>query len=248
MLLKNQLALVTGSARGTGAAIAMGLAREGARVIVTDIDHSAAAQVCLRIEAIGGWAQALALDVTNAGQCHETARYATRWGNLSILVNNAGVRPRHPFASDERDHHWQHAMDVNVNGVRNVTLAFIPALRNTRGSVINITSITASHASPMSVAYSTSKAAAQMLTKALALELADSGIRVNAVAPGIIETDMTAVSRQHPERRQQMLSRIPMDRFGQPEELIGPVVFLASSMASYVTGAVIAVDGGYLAV
>lgn len=248
MLLKNRLALVTGAARGAGAAIATGLARAGAIVIVTDIELDAAERVASQIASEGLQAHALSLDVTEPAQCARVAARTAQWGELSILVNNAGVRPRHPFDGVDRDAHWRHAMDVNVDGVRNVTLAFVPALARARGCVINITSIAAHQASPMSVAYSTSKAAAQMLTKALALELAVEGIRVNAVAPGVMETDMTASSRQNPQRRQRLLDRIPMGRFGQPEELVGPVVFLASDMAGYVTGAVLPADGGYLAV
>ncbi|RZL62632.1 MAG: glucose 1-dehydrogenase [Variovorax sp.] len=248
MLLQRQLALVTGAARGAGAAIAAGLAAEGATVIVTDIDGEGAEQTACSITDSGGTAHALALDVTDPAQCEAVALRVCSFGTLSVLVNNAGVRPRHAFDSTDRDAQWRHAMEVNVDGLRNMTLACVPALEVARGSIINVTSITAFHASPMSVAYSTSKAAAQMLTKALALELAPRGIRVNAVAPGVMETEMTAGSRSNPARSQQLLARIPMARYGHPSELVGPVVFLASSMSSYVTGAVLAVDGGYLAV
>lgn len=248
MQLQGQLALITGAARGTGAAIAHGLAAEGAVVVVTDLDGAGAERTAAEITHGGGMAHAFGLDVADPVQCAGVVRRVAGLGVLSILVNNAGVRPRHAFDSADRDRQWRHAMDVNLDGVRHMTLACVDALKTRRGSVINVTSITASQASPMSVAYSTSKAAAQMLTKALALELAPHGIRVNAVAPGVIETDMTAGSRQNPERNRQLLSRIPMGRYGVPTELVGPVVFLASSGASYVTGAVLPVDGGYLAV
>lgn len=248
MLLAHQLALVTGAARGNGAAMAHGLAAAGAEVIVTDLDGEGARAVADAIRAAGGRAHGLALDVSDARQCAEVAERATAFGVLSILVNNAGVRPRHAFDSADRDAQWRHAMDVNVDGIRNLSLACAPALARTRGSIVNITSITASQASPGSIAYSTSKAAAQMLTKVLALELAPHGVRVNAIAPGVIETEMTARARVDPERSQRLLARIPMGRFGQPDELIGPVVFLASPMSSYMTGAVLPVDGGYLAV
>ena len=247
MLLNDRLALVTGAARGIGAAIARGLAAEGAAVIVTDLDGGEAQRVAADIEAAGGTAHACALDVTDPAQCARAARWAASIGALSVLVNNAGVRPRHAFDSDDRDAQWRRAMAVNVDGVRHMTLACVDALARTRGSVINVTSITAFHASPMSVAYSTSKAAAQMLTKVLALELAPRHIRVNAVAPGVIETDMTTTTRDDPERSQRLLSRIPMARYGAADELAGPVVFLASPLSSYMTGAVLNVDGGYLA-
>lgn len=248
MQLQQQFALVTGAAKGAGAAIACGLAAEGATVVVTDIDGDGAEGIAREIGERGGVAHAFALDVTDPAQCASVVQRIEAFGTLSILVNNAGVRPRHDFDSADRNTHWRHAMDVNVDGIRNMTLACLTALKQSRGSVINVTSITAFQASPMSIAYSTSKAAAQMLTKVLALELAPHRIRVNAIAPGVIETDMTASSRNNPERNQQILSRIPMARYGRATELIGPVVFLASSMSSYVTGAVLNVDGGYLAV
>ncbi|MFT3777541.1 MAG: glucose 1-dehydrogenase [Ottowia sp.] len=247
MLLNSHLALVTGAARGIGAAIAHGLAGAGACVIVTDIDGGGARRVASDIEAAGGTAHAFELDVTDPAQCARAARAAEAIGALSVLVNNAGVRPRHAFDSSDRDAQWHRAMAVNVDGVRNMTLACVDALARTRGSVVNVTSITAFNASPMSIAYSTSKAAAQMLTKVLALELAPRHIRVNAVAPGVIETEMTATSRGNPARSQRLLDRIPMARYGTAGELAGPVVFLASPLSSYITGAVLNVDGGYLA-
>ncbi len=249
MLLQERIALVTGAARGNGAAIARGLARQGAVVVVTDLDAAGAHEVAREITQARGTAHAFGLDVADAARCAEVLqRVHAQVGDISILVNNAGVRPRHAFDSAQRDALWRQAMDVNVDGIRNMTLAGLPALQRTRGTVINITSIAASQASAGSVAYSTSKAAAQMLTKVMALELAGDGIRVNAIAPGVIETGMTEVSRQDPRRRERLMTRIPMNRFGQPEDLVGPVVFLASAMSGYVTGSVLAVDGGFLAV
>jgi len=198
---------------------------------------------------MGARAYAYALDVSDPAQCNAVAAcIRDEIGHVSILVNNAGVRPRHSFDSETRDAAWRQAMGVNVDGIRNMTLACLPSLKATQGNIINITSIAATQATAQSIAYSTSKAAAQMLTKATALELAADGIRVNAIAPGVIETEMTQGSRDNPLRRDALMARIPMARFGRPEDLVGPVVFLASSMAAYMTGAVLAVDGGYLAV
>ena len=248
MLLKNQVALITGAARGNGAAIAKGMAEHGAKVAVTDIDEAAAAATASKLRAQGLKAYSYRLDVRDSKNCAEViALVAQEVGTLSVLVNNAGVRPRHAFDSDERDAMWRYAMDVNVDGIRTMTLAALEQLKATQGSVINITSIAAHQASGLSISYSTSKAAAHMLTKVLALELALEGVRVNAIAPGIIETDMTESSRNNPQRSSALLARVPMGKFGQPEDLAGPAIFLASALSNYMTGATLAVDGGYLA-
>lgn len=247
MLLKDLPALVTGAAKGNGAAIAKGFASHGARVIVCDIDAEGAHRSAREIREQGGEAHAFALDVTDVAQCQQVvAQVRKEIGEIAVLVNNAGVRPRHTFNADDRDTHWCRAMDVNVEGVRNMSLSSLDSLVAAQGSIINITSIAASRASAQSIAYSTSKAAAEMLTKVMALELSRLGVRINAIAPGIIRTDMTESSRSDPARCQALMSRIPMGRFGEPDELVGPALFLASPLSSYVTGAVLAVDGGFL--
>lgn len=248
-LLRDHTVVVTGAGQGNGAALAEGLAQLGAHVLATDIRADAAQQTAQRIVAAGGSAEAHALDVTDAAACNALAAATKlRPGHKLVLVNNAGIRPRNAFDGADRDQAWRDAMAVNVDGVRHMMLAFKPLLQASGGNVVNISSISASRASPFGISYSTSKAAAEMLTKVMALELAAVGIRVNAVAPGIMETPMTEASRTDPTRRDYLFSRIPMKRFGLPAELVGPVAFLASPMASYVTGTVVNVDGGYLAV
>lgn len=138
-------------------------------------------------------------------------------------------------------------MDVNVNGTFNVTQAFLPAIRSCRGTIVNIASIAAYSGQGFSLGYSPSKGAIKMYTQSLAVELARDGVRVNALAPGVIETPMTAPTRQDPERLAKFMTRIPMGRLGVTVDLVGPVVFLSSSMSEYVTGVTLPVDGGFLA-
>jgi len=245
MLLNDRIALVTGAGQGNGAAMALGLAQHGARVAVTDIDPALADDTAARI---GGGARAYALDVTDLEACRAlSTRIAEEMGDVSVLVNNAGVCPRHTVDDDALDRAWDAAMDINLRGTLNVTRAFLPALRRGRGCVVNIASIASFVSTNTSVSYPVSKAGVRALTGALAQELAPDGVRVNAIAPGTFATRMTEATRLNPERSERFLARIPMRRYGEPEELVGPLVFLASDMASYVTGTTLVVDGGYLA-
>jgi len=249
MRLEGQIALITGAGQGNGAAISRGLAAEGARVVVTDLDPETAAHTAMEISQAGGAAHAWELDVTDANACGVLAETVSqKVGDVTVLVNNAGICPRHPIDDPTARRLWNAALDVNLHGTLNVTLAFLPALRRTRGSIINIASIAAFVATATSVGYGTSKAAVKMLTQNLAQELAKDGIRVNAIAPGTFATRMTEATRLDAARSARFLARIPMGRYGKPEEMVGPVVFLASAMSSYVTGTTLVVDGGYLAV
>jgi NAD(P)-dependent dehydrogenase (short-subunit alcohol dehydrogenase family) len=247
-LLTGRLALITGAAHGNGAAIAQGLAAAGARVIVTDIDKEAAHGIAEAIVQQGGEARSFVLDVTDEEGCRKLAAdLALLVGPIRILVNNAGIFLRgNLFSADGRDR-WEKTMAVNVQGPFNVTMAFIDQLKLTRGCIVNIASVNSFTAPAGSGAYPVSKAAVAQFTRALASELAPDGIRVNALAPGIIATAMSEVTRADPNRLNAFLAHVPMKRVGQPEELVGPVVFLCSDAASYVTGAVLPVDGGYLA-
>lgn len=248
-MLEGKIALVTGAGQGNGAAIARGLIAHGAKVVLTDINETTVRAVADDIKRGGGDCWAYHLDVTDSDNCRRLAETVeAECGQVDILVNNAGICPRNTIDSPDVRQTWDAAMSVNVDGTLNVTLAFLPALRATKGVIINMASIASFVSTATSIAYSTSKAAIKMLTQNLAQELAKDGVRVNAIAPGSFVTAMTEATRTDPDRRDRFLSRIPMKRFGEPDELIGPVVFLASSMSSYVTGSTLVVDGGYLAV
>jgi NAD(P)-dependent dehydrogenase (short-subunit alcohol dehydrogenase family) len=247
--LAGRLALVTGAGRGNGAAIARGLAAAGARVIVTDIDRNLAHDTAEAIVKAGGEARGYALDVTDEEGCTKLAAdLELLVGPIRILVNNAGIFLRgNLFASDGRER-WNKTMAVNVQGAFNVTAAFVGQLKRTHGTIVNIASINSCTAPAGSGAYPVSKGALAQFTRALAAELAPDGVRVNALAPGIIATAMSEATRADTARLEAFLAHVPMKRVGEPDELVGPVVFLSSDAASYVTGAILPVDGGYLGI
>ena len=247
-VLTGKIALVTGAGQGNGRAIAIGLAHAGAMVVVTDLVEQNAQTVAQEIQQAGDQAVAYGLNVTSSEQCQALAVTVTQQvGHINILVNNAGIIVREGLDSAKVAENLAKTLDVNVMGTFHPTHAWLAALRSTKGVIINLASIASSIGIPNVVGYSPSKGAVKQMTQALAVELAKDGVRVNAIAPGVIETPMTSYTREAPERLERFMMRTPMGRVGQPEELIGPVVFLASDMASYVTGVTLAVDGGFLA-
>ena len=248
-LLQGKLALITGAASGIGQAIAIAYAEAGARVIITDLTGESCAATLARVRAAGGEGWSFALDVTDSDASYALAAVVQRdIGELDILVNNAGVMIREGIDSPRAHANIRRVMDVNVFGTFNVIHAWLPALRKTRGCIINIASGAAFAASTGALGYSASKGAVKMLTQSMAADLGPDGIRVNALAPGVIETPMTEFTRNNPERLARFLVRIPLGRIGQPEELGGPAVFLASKLASYINGVTLLVDGGKRAV
>ena len=247
-LLKGDIAVVTGAAQGKGAAIARGLAAAGASVVLCDMNEAGAKAEAERIKAHGGRAEGLPLDVTDRAACIAFAEQANAiFGDISILVNNAGITrrtaPHEPSFLD----HLNAQISVNLTGSAHMVVALLPQLRATRGCVINLGSIASFVGYRNSASYAASKGGVIQLTKALACDLAADGIRVNGIAPGVIATPMTEDTRANPEAMARFMAHTPMGRVGDPEELVGPVLFLASSLSSYVTGTMLPVDGGYLA-
>jgi NAD(P)-dependent dehydrogenase (short-subunit alcohol dehydrogenase family) len=246
--LTDKLALVTGAGRGNGRAIAIGMAKAGASVIVTDVDKAAADETAGMIAAYSAKAWSFCLDVSDLNACRgvaETTR--SEAGPVSVLVNNAGILIAGKVSDANAREVWRKTFAVNVEGAFNMVNAFLDQLKETSGSIINIGSIQSFVSTPNTAAYTSSKGAVLQMTRALAVDLARFGVRVNGIAPGVIETAMTVAVLEDPVRSKALLARIPMKRLGQPDELVGPAVFLASDSASYITGAMLPVDGGCLA-
>jgi NAD(P)-dependent dehydrogenase (short-subunit alcohol dehydrogenase family) len=248
--LSNRNILVTGAGSGIGRATAILAAKCGARALVTDVNLANAEETAAQIQQAGGSSSAYALDVADAAQSVRLAQtIQERHGDVSGLVNNAGVSLGDQLGNVDFGEKWLRTMAVNVNGPMFVLNAFLDQLAKTRGAVVNVSSGTAFAAKSKSVspAYVASKGAVRALTQALALHLAPSGIRVNAVAPGFVATTMTEARRKAPELNDAHIARIPLGRVGDPAEIGVQIVMLLSNAASFMTGTTIVVDGGSLA-
>jgi NAD(P)-dependent dehydrogenase (short-subunit alcohol dehydrogenase family) len=246
-LLENKLTLITGAAQGLGYATALGMAREGAHVIAADLDTERLGALVQAIEAGGGRVQAEAIDVTDRDAVAHWARSVEdRLGAVDVLVNNAGISGRGRIDDLGAPQLWDRLLQVNLDGVFNVTHAFVPALKQTRGNIVNLCSITGFVSGISSAGYVASKGAIRSFTQVLARELAPFGVRVNAVAPGFMLTDLVKHQLEKPGGTDWYMKRAPMGRGGEPDEIVGPILFLTSAMASYVTGVILPVDGGFL--
>jgi NAD(P)-dependent dehydrogenase (short-subunit alcohol dehydrogenase family) len=245
---RERATLVTGGGRGIGRAIAETFARQGHDVVVADVDLAAAEECARSLQAAGWSAGAVRLDVTDVDMVRDVVAEVDARSPLATVVNNAGVAIRRPTV-DMSPADYDRLMAVNVRGVFFVLQAALRAMvPRGEGSIVNVSSTSAFTAStgPMA-AYDASKAAVRMLTQAAAREVAASGVRVNAVAPGTVETDLTLGLATTAELADLAAARVPMARLGLPGEIAAAVAFLASREASYVTGHTLVVDGGWLA-
>jgi NAD(P)-dependent dehydrogenase (short-subunit alcohol dehydrogenase family) len=247
-LIKGQVAVITGAAQGNGKAIALGLAQHGAKVAVCDIQFEEAEKAASEISSTGAIAKAFKVDVTISASVSALAQSVEHeFGQTSILINNAGIIRRTPADSETFEQDWRAVMAVNADGPMLMIRAFLSQLKASQGRIVNLASIMSVTAGPGLSGYAASKGALLQLTKGLAHDLAPLGIRINAIAPGVIETPMTDATRANPDAIGRFMAHTPMKRVGQPEELVGPVLFLVSNLSSYVTGVLLPVDGGYLA-
>ena len=248
MRLQGRTALVTGSARGIGKAIAMRFAKEGADIVVVDLDLAAAEATAGEIAALGRKSMARKLDVTDLAAAEAlAAEVQAELGPISILVNNAGVIFPSLIGDDDAAKIWERTLAVNLGGAFNMCRSFEAQLKQNGGAVINIGSIRSFVGAPNQLAYVTTKGGIMQFTKSLAVEWAEAGVRVNAIAPGFIDTDLVPSDQKTAAREAGIIATTPMRRQGQPEDLAGAAAFLASDDAAYVTGIILPVDGGFLA-
>ncbi|MGR7995170.1 SDR family NAD(P)-dependent oxidoreductase [Xanthobacter sp. ZOL 2024] len=247
--LADKVVIVTGGGRGLGRALAEGFAAAGAHVVITGRDAATLAETVAALTARGGSALGVPADVARAADMEALcATVRDAYGRIDVLVNNAGINPWYKPAQDTSLDEWQAVIDTNLTGV---FLACREAgrvmLAQGAGAIVNVTSVAGRVALAKTTAYCAAKGGVELMTRQLALEWARKGVRVNAVAPGYFETDLTQGLRANPALAERVTGRTPMGRFGHPSELVGACLFLASPAASYITGASLAVDGGWTA-
>lgn len=247
--LDGKVAWVTGASQGLGRAIALAMAGAGAEVLLTARNEAALEEVSHLIQRAGGVAEVVAGSVTEPSDVAAAVSAAERrWGHLDVLVNNAGIGTSFRRAEQVGDEEWARVLDVNLTAPFACARAALTLLeRSQAASVVNVSSVHGQVGGARLAAYCASKGGVELLTRCLAIEWAPKGIRVNSLAPGYLVTEMTAALREHDELSSQLLSRVPMRRFGRPEEIAAAALFLASEASSYVTGATLSADGGWTA-
>ncbi len=248
MRFAGQTAIVTGAGRGMGRAVARGLAAEGAQVVVAEVDEAAGREAAEAITGAGGRALAVAADISQVDQVRALFKQALEeFGTVDILVNNAGIGIARPLL-DYTEADWDRQLGVNLKGMffatQEAARVMVP---KRRGKIVNFASTAAfvSSSTP-ETAYDISKGGVRQLTISVAAELAPHHVNVNAVAPGTILTELTLRVLDTPEKMDRAAAKIPLGRLGSPEDLVGPVLFLCSDEAGYITGHTLVVDGGWL--
>ena len=240
--IKDTVVIVTGSGRGIGRATAELFAAHGAKVVVSDIDQDVCNEAAQEIGRLGGEVLPIVCNITKRDQVDAMMEQTVnKWGKIDTLVNNAGVTKDGLFLRMKPEQ-WDFAIDVNLNGTYHCTNSAVMHMRKTKkGSIINLSSLSRT-GNPGQVNYSAAKAGVIGFTKALAKEIGSMGIRVNCIAPGFVETRLTDAIPH--KIRDEMIKSIPLRREGEPIDIAGPILFLASQLSAYVNGAVIDVNGG----
>lgn len=241
MNLQNQVALVTGASRGIGKAIALELARQGAKVVGTATSEAGAQAISAYLAEFGG--KGLVLNVTDAANCASVVDEVQKgFGSLGILVNNAGITQDN-LAMRMKDDEWDSVISTNLNAVGRLSRLVLRGMMKARqGRIINITSVVGASGNPGQMNYAAAKAGVAGMTRALAREIGSRNITVNCVAPGFIDTDMTKALGEG--QHEALLGQIPLGRLGQPEDIAYAVAFLAGPQAAYITGTELHVNGG----
>jgi len=247
MRFMDKVAIVTGSSRGMGRTMALGLAREGARVVVISHRHPEKGQeVALEVEKLGGQTLHIQADVSDKADVQRMAQATLdKFGRIDILINNAGIHIGAAFI-EESEEMWWELFKVNVMGVVLPTQAVVPhMIERGKGKIVITASKAAVVGEPYHAAYSASKGAVLSLTRALAIELAPHNITVNAVCPGPVLTDMLLEAVPDPAKREELAANAPLGRVGRVEDILGAVLYLASEESDWCTGQAIVVDGGF---
>lgn len=248
MTFQGKTVAITGAAQGIGLAIAHRFASAGAQVAMIDVEAQRLCESAAAVRSHGPAILEIVADVSDNAAMHGVAaEVAARLAPCDVLISNAGVLLRGELLAGDAFQNWRRTLSVNLDGCFNSAAAFATQLKATRGCIVNVASIHALVAVRNSAAYTASKGGVKQLTQALALELGVDGVRVNAVAPGITDTEMTAGMRADPVALEAFLARVPLHRTTHPDDVANAVHFLASSEAACITGVTLPVDGGYCA-